>query len=200
MANILHIASSSNLQSSVSRQIGSLVIQGLKEKYPDAKIIERDLIKNPLPHLNPEFVSVMFSGQNDAPALALSEQLIEELMGSDLLVIEAPMYNFTIPSALKAWIDHVVRAGRTFSYGGPNGPEGLVKGKKVILVLSRGGIYSEGAMKLYDFQEPYLKGLLGFLGLTDIETIDAEGVVMGADTALAKAKQSTHELIQRFSA
>jgi FMN-dependent NADH-azoreductase len=114
MSKILHIASSSNLQTSVSRQIGSLVMENLKRKYPDVEIIERDLIQNPLPHLSPEFVNVMFAGQNDAPALALSELLIEELMASDLIVLEAPMYNFTIPSALKAWIDHVVRAGRTF--------------------------------------------------------------------------------------
>jgi FMN-dependent NADH-azoreductase len=194
MTTILHVASSSNLNGSVTRQIGGTTLEALKQTYPGAKIIERDLIKNPIPHVSPEFLGAMFSGQNAAPVLALSEQLIAELIASDLIVIEVPMYNFGIPSALKAWIDHVVRAGKTFQYG-TAGPDGLAKGKKAIIVLGRGGIYSEGPAKVMDYQEPYLHAILGFIGITDVDTIVIEGVAMGPDKkaqALAKAKQRAH--------
>jgi FMN-dependent NADH-azoreductase len=191
MTTILHIASSSNLKGSVTRQIGPAALDGLKAAYPNAKVIERDLVKTPVPHVSPAFLSAMFSGVADAPDLALSNRLIEELMASDILVIEAPMYNFGIPSVLKAWIDHVVRAGKTFSYGA-KGPEGLAKGKKALLVLGRGGIYSEGPYKIMDYQETYLRAVLGFIGITEVESIAIEGVAMGPDKvaeALAGAKK-----------
>jgi FMN-dependent NADH-azoreductase len=194
MTTILHIASSSNPNGSVTRQIGGTTLEALKQTHPGAKIIERDLIKNPIPHVSPEFLGAMFSGQNAAPVLALSEQLIAELIESDLIVIEVPMYNFGIPSALKAWIDHVVRVGKTFQ-SGTAGPDGLAKGKKAIIVLGRGGIYSEGPAKVMDYQEPYLRAILGFIGITDVDTIVIEGVAMGPDKkaeALAKARQRAH--------
>jgi FMN-dependent NADH-azoreductase len=194
MTTILHVVSSSNLNGSVTRQIGGTTLEALKQTHPGAKIIERDLIKNPIPHVSPEFLGAMFSGQNAAPVLALSEQLIAELIASDLIVIEVPMYNFGIPSALKAWIDHVVRVGKTFQYG-TAGPDGLAKGKKAIIVLGRGGIYSEGPAKVMDYQEPYLRAILGFIGITDVDTIVIEGVAMGPDKkaeALAKARQRAH--------
>jgi FMN-dependent NADH-azoreductase len=175
----------------VTRQIGPAALDGLKAAYPNAKVIERDLVKTPVPHVSPAFLSAMFSGVADAPDLALSNRLIEELMASDILVIEAPMYNFGIPSVLKAWIDHVVRAGKTFSYGA-KGPEGLAKGKKALLVLGRGGIYSEGPYKIMDYQETYLRAVLGFIGITEVESIAIEGVAMGPDKvaeALAGAKK-----------
>jgi FMN-dependent NADH-azoreductase len=141
----------------------------------------------------------MFSGQPDAPALALSQQLVDEVLASDVLVIEAPMYNFAIPSVLKAWIDHIVRAGKTFQYGA-HGPEGLAKGKKAIIVLGRGGVYSEGPYKVMDYQEPYLRAILGFIGISDVETIHIEGVAMGPDKAaeaLEKAKERTHSVTRK---
>jgi FMN-dependent NADH-azoreductase len=199
MTTILHIASSSNLYSSVTRQIGAVALDDLKKSYPGAKIIERDLIKNPIPHVSPEFLGAMFSGKNDAPVLALSEELIGELLASDIIVLEVPMYNFGIPSSLKAWVDHVVRAGKTFQYGA-SGPEGLAKGKKAIIVLGRGGVYSEGPYKVMDYQEPYLRAILGFIGITDVETIYIEGVAMGADKAaeaIAKAKERTHDVAHK---
>ena len=184
MTTLLHIASSSNLQTSNTRQIGSLIIERLKAAQPGAKLIERDLAANPLPHISPAFIGALFSGKGDAQELALSNQLIEELLASDTIVIEVPMYNFGIPSALKAWIDHVLRAGKTFAYGA-TGPVGLVSGKKVILVIGRGGIYSEGPMKAMEFQETYMRSVLGFIGISDVESIVIEGVAMGPDKAAA---------------
>src|ERR1700722_15355574 len=144
MTTILHIKSSSNLQGSVTRQIGPVVIERLKAQTPGgAKVIERDLVKATVPHVSPELLGAMFSGNDQADGLTLSNQLVEELFASDIIVIESPMYNFGIPSVLKAWIDHVVRAKKTFSYT-QNGPEGLLKGKQAILVLGSGGVYSEG--------------------------------------------------------
>jgi FMN-dependent NADH-azoreductase len=108
-------------------------------------------------------------------ALHLSDQLTEELLSSDLLVIASPMWNFGIPSSLKAWIDHVVRAGKTFNYAGA-GVEGLAKGKKAILVLASGGVFSEGPWKPWDTVEPYLRRILGFIGIDDVQTVRAEGM------------------------
>jgi len=198
MTTILHIESSSNLQTSFTRQIGALTVQELQKANPDAKVIERDLVKSNIPHITPEWLGAAFSGQADAPVLALSKTLIEELFAADILVIEAPMYNFGIPSVLKAWIDHIERAGITFHYTA-TGPEGLVKGKKAILVVSRGGIYSEGPYKAFEHQDSYLRAVLGFLGITDVETITIEGVALGAEKAaeaVANAKIRTHAVTQ----
>lgn len=184
MTTILHISSSSNLNNSFSRQIGELAVNSLKAAYPNTKIIEYDLVKNPVPHLSPEFLNASFSGNEDDSALGLSKQLINDLSESNLIVIEAPMYNFSIPSVLKAWIDHVVRAKITFMYT-ESGSQGLLKDKKVILVLSRGGVYSEGLAKSLDYQETYLRAILGFIGITDIESLHIEGVAFGAEKAQA---------------
>src|ERR1700744_1944690 len=116
MTTILHIKSSSNLQGSVTRQIGPVVIERLQTQVGGAKIIERDLVKTPVPHVSPELLGAMFSGNDQAEGLALSNQLVEELFSSDIIVIESPMYNFSIPSVLKAWIDHIARARKTFRY------------------------------------------------------------------------------------
>lgn len=196
MKNILHIQSSSRYDGSVTRETGMLTVQHLKKAIPDAQVIERDLVKSPIPHASPEFLSGMFSGQPNAPALALSDQLIKELFASDVIVLEAPMYNFNIPSVLKAWIDQVVRIGKTFQYGAA-GPEGLVKGKKAIIVLGRGGVYTEGSAKVMDHQEPYLRTILGFIGITDVQSVYIEGTGMGPDKtkdALANAKRMVEKI------
>ena len=179
MAGILHILSSSDLQTSVTREIGAAALDGLKKKYPGASVRERDLVKSPVPHISPDFVASRYTNP-DAASLALSRELIGEIMASDILLIEAPMYNFSIPSVLKAWIDQVVRGGLTFKYGA-TGPEGLVKGKKAILVLGRGAIYSDAPMKALDYQETYLRTILGFIGITDVESIAIEGISMGPE-------------------
>ncbi len=200
MTTVLHIASSSNLQSSVTRQIGSLTIEGLKKAHENIQVIEHDLVKENIPHISPEFVTEMFSGNADAPELKLSNQFVDELLSSDILVIEAPMYNFGIPSALKAWIDHIVRAGKTFQYG-ENGPEGLIPaGKEAILILGRGGVYSEGPYKAMDYQESYLRAVLGFIGITKIESVYIEGVAMGPEKtaeALEEAQKQVSSILSK---
>jgi FMN-dependent NADH-azoreductase len=132
-------------------------------------------------------------------ALACSDLLINEVLEANVIVLAAPVHNLSIPSTLKAWIDHVVRAGRTFSYT-PNGPKGLVAGKRAIVVLASGGIFSDGPAKPFDFHEPYLRAVLGFIGITNVDVIRVEGVAMGAigpQKALAFANARTAEIIAR---
>jgi FMN-dependent NADH-azoreductase len=120
---------------------------------------------------------------------------------SDILVIESPMYNFSIPSALKAWIDHVLRAGRTFQYGAA-GPEGLALGKKAILVLASGGVYTAGPYQAYSHQESYLRQVLGFIGITDVQAVHIEGVASGpekAAEAVTDAKAKAVEVAGSFA-
>ena len=136
------------------------------------------------------------AAERTAHAQALSDELIAELFAADTIVIGAPMYNFSIPTTLRAWFDHVLRPRVTFAYS-EAGPQGLVTGKKVIVIESRGGLYSEGPAQVMDFQEPYLRALLGFIGLTDVEFIHAEKIGFGPearDAALAGAKARIAEV------
>ena len=122
--------------------------------------------------------------------VALSDELIAELEVADTIVLAVPMYNFSIPSTLKAWIDHVARRGRTFRYT-EKGPEGLLRDKKVFVLVSRGGVYSKGSPAApFDFQEPYLRTVLGFLGLTDVTFVHFEGVGMGPEAAAANRRKA----------
>jgi FMN-dependent NADH-azoreductase len=204
---ILHIDSSPLGERSVSRKLTAKVLKDLKAKHPDSKIITRDFGANPLPHLSGMTIGAFFTPPDQhsealTEAIKLSDQSVDELLASDVIVIGAPMWNFGIPSSLKAWIDHIVRAGRTFKYGSA-GPEALLPpGKKVIIVSSRGGIYSEGPMKLMDFQETYLKAVLGFIGLHDVSFIRAEGVAMGDEAvrnALQSAEAQLFETVKQFA-
>ena len=154
------------------------------------------------PHVGRAFVE----GVSTAPdqrtpeqikALALSDVLIDEVLAADVIVFAVPMHNFGPPSTLKAWIDHVVRIGRTVSYS-QKGPVGMLKGKRAILVLARGGVYSDGPAKPLDFQEPYLRAILGFIGLTDIEVVRVEGVAVsaiGPEKALASAIAQSRDIL-----
>ncbi|MBX3170425.1 MAG: FMN-dependent NADH-azoreductase [Candidatus Eremiobacteraeota bacterium] len=187
MNHLLHIHSSANLQNSTSRQIGGQLVAHLRENHPGLQIVERDLARHPLPHIDENFISVIYS-QPDHPNLKLSNQLVDELLKADVIVLEAAMYNFGIPSTLKAWIDHVARAGRTFTYQ-DGSPRGLLTGKKLYLVLGSGGVYSSGPRQAFDFQEPYLRSVLGFLGLTDVEVVRIEGTAMGQTEQALRAAQ-----------
>jgi FMN-dependent NADH-azoreductase len=187
MTHILLIQSSSNLASSVSRDLADSYVKDYKAAHPDATVTERDLVTAPIPHLGVDLLGGMFGKpealtEEQAKALALSNALVDEVEAASLIVIGAPMYNFSIPSALKAWIDHVIRAGRTFHYTA-EGPRGLVTGKKAVLFLAAGGVYSDGPYKPYDFQESYLRAILGFIGITDVTVVRAEGLALGADSA-----------------
>jgi FMN-dependent NADH-azoreductase len=156
-------------------------------------VVTRDVAKNPFPYLEEvHFKSFFTPVENHTPAqteaIAHSNTAIAELFNADAIVIGVPFYNFTIPTTLKSWIDHICRAGVTFSYAG-GAPQGLVTGKKVFLAVASGGVYSEGPMMGYDFAEPYLRAVLGFLGMTDVTTFRLEGVNFpdNTDAAVAKA-------------
>ncbi len=150
------------------------------QAHPDARVIERDLAADPLPHLPPEILPSLF-GQPaqpgpEAEVAALSDALITELEQSDLIVLGAPLYNFTIPSTLKSWLDYVIRGGRTFRYT-EAGPQGLLPpGKRVLVFTASGGVYSQGPAAGLDYLVPYLKVVLGLIGLTDVEVVRAEGM------------------------
>jgi FMN-dependent NADH-azoreductase len=194
MTTLLHINSSVRNEGSVSRQLTAEFLEKWKATEPGAKFVERDLAVNPLPHLDEQTLGAFFTpAENRSPVQALaaqlSDQLIAELAAADVIVIGAPMYNFSVSSGLKAWIDHVARAGLTFKYT-ESGPVGLLTGKKVYVFTSRGGVYSQGPAKAMDFHETYLRGVLGFIGLTDITFVHTEGLAMGEDAAVAAVSQS----------
>lgn len=206
MKNILLVQSSPRGIESLSQQVADSIVKDLRARYPEAKVVVRDLAENPPPHVGRDFVSGLHAQpeqltREQSEAVALSDALIAELSAADLLVLAVPMYNFGPPSTLKAWIDHVVRAGRTFSHSS-NGIEGLVKGKKAILVLARGGVYSEGPYKPFDFQEPYLRAILGFIGITDLEVVDVAGVAVsaiGPEKALASAATQSKQVLAHLT-
>lgn len=179
---ILHIDSSINGENSASRAITKAIVDKLSDTNWGEPIIYRDLAANPIPHLTLD----AFANNLD----------VEEFLAADVVVIGAPMYNFTIPSQLKAWIDRIAIAGKTFQYTA-EGPEGLVKGKRVIIALARGGIYSEGSpAAAFEHLESYLRGLFNFVGI-EPEFVLAEGLNLGPEhreTAIAQALGETVRL------
>ncbi len=180
--NILHLISSPRGDSSYSIKLGNAIIEKLLVTHPGAFINTVDLTRMSFPHLEEVHLNSFFTpAESRSPelieAVKHSDTAIAALTAADTIVIGVPMYNFGIHSTLKAWIDHIARAGKTFSYSGGS-PEGLVKNKKVYLAISSGGVYSEGMLKSFDFTEPYLRTVLGFLGMTDITTIRVEGLNM----------------------
>ena len=203
--NILHVTSSARGNASYSNRVAAQVIDEISGRSPGATVVLRDLVREPLPHIDEDFVAATRSPagpqtERQRAQLAQSDVLVDELVASDVVVIAAPMINFTIPSNLKTWIDYVARAGRTFSYS-EKGPQGLVTGKQVILVAARGGIYAEN--NALDFQVPYLKSVLSFLGMTDVEVIEVEGTAYGpeaAEKAVAAATAKLHAQCDRRTA
>ncbi|MHB8208509.1 FMN-dependent NADH-azoreductase [Mucilaginibacter sp.] len=190
---ILHIISSPRGEASFSIKLGNGIVEKLKAKYPGSIVKERDLTSTSFPHLEEVHLNSFFTpAESRTPeqveAVKHSDIAIAEIKAADIIVIGVPLYNFSIHSSLKAWIDHIARAGQTFRYSA-NGPEGLVKDKKVYLALASGGVYSEGPSASYDFASPYLKTFLSFLGMTDTTVLRVEGVAVPdlKDTALEKA-------------
>ena len=196
MSNVLLVTSSIFGDNSKSRQVALDIVQGLRNADAGARVTVRDT--NGIPHFSGEMLSALMTpAKEQTEAVALADQLIAEIEAADTIVIAAPMYNFTIPSTLKAWLDHIARAGRTFRYTAA-GPEGLLKGKKVYVAASRGGFYGEGPAKAMDFQEPYLRAMLGFLGLNDVTFIRAEGQAVSPEAAaqgLRQARNAVAELL-----
>jgi len=198
MKKILHIISSPRGEASMSIKLGYAIIEKIKTEYPGSTVKENNLVEKHFPHLEEAHLTSFFTPAEsrtpeDMAAVKHSDDAINEIRDADIIVIGAPLYNFSIHSTLKAWLDHVVRAGVTFKYD-ENGPEGLIKGKKVYIALASGGIYSEGPMKPFDFAEPYLKHMLSFIGLTDISVFRVEGSAIPGikDTALEKGISSIH--------
>ena len=197
MASLLHINSSVRQNGSLSRQLGAEFVAKWQEANPSGTVVARDLATSPVPHLTEQMMGAYFTpaeqrNADQAHTIKTSDALVDELLAADTIVIGAPMYNFSVTSGLKAWIDHVARAGRTFKYGA-SGPEGLVSGKKVYVFVASGGVYSEGPAAAYDHVTTYLRSVLGFLGMTDVTFIVAEGVAMGEQAvaaAIAKSRTS----------
>lgn len=194
---LLHIDSSILGDNSVSRQLSAALVAAVKKQHPDVSVSHRDLAAAPITHLSGEILGAAFTDERDwsdtqRRERALTDQLIDEFLAADVVVIAAPMYNFSIPSQLKSWIDRIAAAGRTFKYT-ENGPVGLAGNKKVLIASSRGGVYSNAQGQAMDFQEDYLRTVMGFVGITDIEVVRAEAVNMGEDkraTAIHAAEQA----------
>lgn len=195
---VLHIDSSALGDFSASRELTLALANALKAAAPDAKVRHRDLATAPPAHVSGALLGALRSQQPAAPELApevaLTDELLTEFLAADVVVLGAPMYNFSIPSTLKAWIDRVAQAGKTFRYTA-NGPEGLAGGKKVVIVSSRGGNYAGTPMEqVMDHQESYLRAVLGFFGITGIEVLRAEGLNLG-DEARRASLASAHAQI-----
>jgi FMN-dependent NADH-azoreductase len=183
---LLHIDSSILGAQSVSRTLSAEIVARQSALHPGLEVVYRDLAAAPILHLSPEHIAAAYGASPESEALrtdiATGAAVLDELFAADIIVIGAPMYNFAIPSQLKAWIDRLLIAGRTFHYTA-TGPEGLVpKGKKVIIASSRGGFYGPGMpAAAFEHQEAYLMGTLGFIGLTDVTIIRAEGIAVGPE-------------------
>ncbi|MCD9018033.1 FMN-dependent NADH-azoreductase [Parachryseolinea silvisoli] len=198
MKRILHIMSSIQNNESYSIKLGKAIVEKVIEKYPGSTLEEVNLVELNIPHLTPAVLRTFFVPGDqltaeDKESIQFSDSMVRQLMAADIIVIGAPLYNFTIHTALKSWIDHITRAGITFGYG-ENGPIGMVTGKKVYVATSSGGIYSDGPAKANDFVAPYLKAFLGFLGMTDLTVFRAEGVKVPRvkEYALTKGIESIH--------
>jgi FMN-dependent NADH-azoreductase len=184
---ILHLDSSVLGDASAPRQLSATIVEGLLQARSDARVAYRDLAADPVPHLTGP-IAAGFRAPAGTSAIdpltlgehARSEALVCEFLASDVIVIGAPMYNFSVASQLKAWIDRVAQPGRTFRYTA-DGPVGLSGGRRVIVASTRGGMYSSGTAASMDFQEDYLKAFFGFLGIHDVHFVRAERLTKGAE-------------------
>ncbi|TPD70525.1 FMN-dependent NADH-azoreductase [Flavobacterium microcysteis] len=193
---LLRLITSFKGNESLSFQLGNAIVEKIKTQHPEIDSTTRNLTKNEMPHLNELHFNSFMTPTQDLTAelkdaVSYSDEALKELLPADIVVIDVPMYNLSIPSSLKAWIDHIVRAGITFRYS-EEGIEGLLKDKKVFLAIASGGIFSEGPLKEFDLTEKYLRNVLGFIGITDITVFRVEGTAMPQfkDEALPKALES----------
>lgn len=201
MKTILVLDSSVSGEESVTRPLVGEALRGLMAAWPSSRVIHHDLGTDPLPHLT----TATLAGLRGEPVTEAERQtrrrsdtLIDELRQADIIVVGAPMVNFGPSTALRSWFDHVLRAGETFSYSAA-GPKGLVLGKRVIVIEARGGSYADGPARVFDFQEPYLRQLFGFMGMTDTTFVRAEGLGLGPEAragAIAAARSEIEHLVQ----
>ncbi len=196
MATLL-IVNSSPRSNSVSRRLTGHVAGQWKQRNPEGRVIERDLTATGPAYLSEEWIQAMGTPAEKRTAeqnaiLAESDLYIDELLAADVIVIGAPMHNYSISAPLKAWIDQIVRAGKTFSYS-DKGPQGLLPaGKQVLVIVSRGGTYGEGAPT--DFQVPYLRHMLGFVGLNNLRLVDADRQAFGPEAAQKSVDEAMAQL------
>jgi FMN-dependent NADH-azoreductase len=200
---LLHIDSSIVGDASVTRQLTAAVVAAYRDAVPGIEVSYRDVAAQPVPHL-----TALTTGRVPLPAdldpavaadIALGKEILEEFLAADVIVVGAPMYNFSLPTQLRAWIDRICVAGRTFTYTA-EGPKGLAGGKTVVVASGRGGLYSPGnPAAAIDFQEPYLKAVFGFVGITDVRFVRAEGVGLGPESraaAIAAALAVAHDVAE----
>ncbi len=197
MSRVQIIESSVRKDGSISRQLTEQFIAQWQAAHPADIIGVRDLAINPVPHLDADLLGGWMKPEaersaEEVQALVRSNELTDEVLAADVLVLAAPMYNFAIPSTLKAWLDHVLRAGVTFKYTA-TGPQGLLTGKRAIVLTARGGIYAGSSA---DHQEPYLRQVLAFIGIHDVQFIHAEGMNLGGDFSEKGLNQAKAQLAQ----
>lgn len=204
MATILRVDSSARRAVSHSRATADLIEQAILRAHPDWSVTRRDVAAEPLEHLRDETIQGFYTPADQftdelAVATALSDQLIAELMSAETLIVSAPIYNFSMPSSLKAWVDQVMRIGRTFSYGA-SGFSGLVPMKTAYLALSYGGVgYAEGGdFASMNFLEPYLISLLKFMGIDQVHTFRTEGTTGAPDWVAAEGERVAAEIAEFF--
>lgn len=200
MKQILIVEVSPRTGVSASRKVTEKLSARLRSEFPNAKLVYRDLAEDKTPHLDDSTLKAIASKdpmevQAHKESARLSDRLVAELLASDLLVIATPMWNFGIPSLLKAWIDLVVRPGVTFKYT-ESGVTGLAKGKKAILVVASGGVFTDGPWKAWDFVDPYLRQILKFIGIENVQTVRVEGLNIPplAGTAVPNAELAVEQL------
>lgn len=194
MSKILVITASPRGERSVSRALTTKFAQLWSQQHPQDTVLLRDVGHHPVPHVTEPWVVGAFAPPEaqtpeSRAAIAVSDQLVDEFLGADRYIFGVPMYNLNVPSTFKAYIDQIVRAGKTFAVG-PNGYEGLVKDKKALFITSSGGSFPIGSpMGAYNFQEPYLRAIFGFIGVTDVLFVTADSMNQGEDAAkLARQK------------
>jgi FMN-dependent NADH-azoreductase len=200
MPTLLYITISPRGDYSISRQLGHAAVQAWKARNPGGRVIERDLARTPLTFVDLDWIAGAFSpperhNESHKRAIALSDELVAEVFAADEIVVATPMYNFAVPAALKAWIDHVVRAGKTFRYTAAGRPEGLLAGKnkKVVAIIASGGSYKEAGLSALDHEIPYLRFIFGFMGITDVQFIQA-----GGTGAVAQGRVSPEDFLAPY--
>jgi FMN-dependent NADH-azoreductase len=205
MKNILHISASSRAQESASYRLSQQIMTQLRKAHPDAQVVSRDLWAEPLPHVDCQYSNALSRQQGGAPhvrglsSLDWSDLLIEELRAADAVVIATPMHNFTVPSVLKAWLDHVVRIGVTFN-ATPEGKIGTLADRPVYIAVSSGGWRSGERARQPDFLEPYLRAILPTIGLKDLRFFSLQALAAGPDATTAAQAAVEQELAQHFQA
>jgi FMN-dependent NADH-azoreductase len=188
MTNILHVNASVNGENSNSRRIASKLIERIVAADPSATVVERDANDKAISALTGETVGAFYTPEDSRSdvqkeVISVSDKMVAEVQAADIVIIGAPMYNFSVPSTLKAWVDLIARVGVTFKYT-ENGPVGLLTGKKAYVVVATGGVPVNSPA---DFATPYLKQVLGFIGISDVEIIDASGFAVNAEEAMVRA-------------